>query len=304
MIRYGQYSHTNSHCNHFLSPLAHFWFFVRPYTAAGLVAKRPHTPDSQGFTGGGFAGAGPLARGETPSQICAPFLYVWLSECLAHMIAFRHEPYATGRLRRARARARMAETETEVEMGRQLGASGRAPKELIAELEGELDFSDLDLLATEKGTEAPKIVKLRERHHALARHLAEGKTQNEAALLTRYDPSRVSVLLGDPAFNDLVAHYREQVNREYVDFQRKLAELGVDAAHVLQERIEEKPEEISDALLLRLVEVSADRTGHGPSSKTEVNVKVGIAARLSEARERSLAAMRDVTPKEIDDGHL
>ena len=47
--------------------------------------------------------------------------------------------------------------------------------------------------------------------------------------------------------------------------------------------------------------LSADRTGFGPSQKTEVNVKVGLADRLAQARERILLA-RDVTPRdEVDE---
>lgn len=177
-----------------------------------------------------------------------------------------------------------------------LRTSGRAKAELFAEIEDVISDADVASLQEERGVTAPQIVKLRERHHALARLIAEGKKPGEAALIARYSQSRVSILMNDPAFLELITHYKEVVNREFVDFQRKLAELGVDAATVLQERLEDAPDDMSDALLLRLVEVSADRTGHGPSSKTEVNVRIGLAERLQQARARSEAAMRDITP--------
>lgn len=177
-----------------------------------------------------------------------------------------------------------------------LRTSGRAKADLFAEIEDAISDADVASLQEERGVTAPQIVKLRERHHALARLIAEGKKPGEAALIARYSQSRVSILMNDPAFLELITHYKEEVNREFVDFQRKLAELGVDAATVLQERLEDAPDDMSDALLLRLVEVSADRTGHGPSSKTEVNVRVGLAERLQQARVRSEAAMRDITP--------
>lgn len=177
-----------------------------------------------------------------------------------------------------------------------LRTSGRAKADLFAEIEDVISDADVASLQEERGVTAPQIVKLRERHHALARLIAEGKKPGEAALIARYSQSRVSILMNDPAFLELITHYKEVVNREFVDFQRKLAELGVDAATVLQERLEDAPDDMSDALLLRLVEVSADRTGHGPSSKTEVNVRIGLAERLQQARARSEAAMRDITP--------
>lgn len=180
-----------------------------------------------------------------------------------------------------------------------LRTSGRAKAELFAEIEDAISDADVASLQEERGVTAPQIVKLRERHHALARLIAEGKKPGEAALIARYSQSRVSILMNDPAFLELIMHYKEVVNREFVDFQRKLAELGVDAATVLQERLEDAPDDLSDALLLRLVEVSADRTGHGPSAKTEVNVRIGLAERLSAARHRQ-AQMRDITPPESD----
>lgn len=180
-----------------------------------------------------------------------------------------------------------------------LRTTGRASKAVSAELERELGLDDVAALLEEKGVQAPQIKEFRERHHALARHIAEGKRPGEAAILCRYSQSRMSVLLADPAFMELVAHYREIVNEEFVDFQSKLAELALDGALILQSRMEEKPDDMSDALLLQIVQVGADRTGHGPSQKIEHNHKIGLAERLMSANARAQKA-RDVTPKEIE----
>lgn len=182
-------------------------------------------------------------------------------------------------------------------MGLGLRTTGRASKALSAEVERDLDMDDVASLLEEKGVQAPQIVHIRERHHALARHIAEGKKPGEAAILCRYSQSRMSILLGDPAFTELVAHYRTIVDEQFVDFQAKLAELAIDASGVLQDRLEQNPDEISDALLLRIIEVGADRTGHGPSQKTEVNMKIGIAERLASAVRRQ-GALVDITPME------
>lgn len=180
-----------------------------------------------------------------------------------------------------------------------LRTTGRAAKPITAEFERELDFEDVNALLAEKGVQAPQIKEFRERHHALARLIAEGKRPGEAAIICRYSQSRMSVLLADPAFMELVAHYRELVNEEFVDFQAKLSELALDAALILQSRMEERPDELSDALVLQIVQVGADRTGHGPSQKVEHNHKIGLADRLMSAKDRVERA-RDVTPKEIE----
>jgi hypothetical protein len=136
---------------------------------------------------------------------------------------------------------------------------------------------------------------LRERHHALARDIAAGKRPGQAALMHRYTRERVTQLMQDPAFLELIEHYRGLVNEEFVDFQKKLAELALDAAHIMQSRMEDKPDELSDALVLQIIQVGADRTGHGPSQKSEVNIKVGMADRLMSAQQRASLA-RDITP--------
>ena len=183
-------------------------------------------------------------------------------------------------------------------MGLGLRTTGRAAKVLSAEVERDLDNLDVASLLEERGTKAPQVITLRERHHALARLIAEGKSASDAAILCRYTQSRVSILQDDPAFQELIAHYRDIVNHEFVDFQQKLAGLAIDAASILQERLEDKPEDISDAMLLQVITVGADRTGHGPSQKSEVNIKVGLAGRLAAATQR--IAMKDITPEDSE----
>jgi hypothetical protein len=50
---------------------------------------------------------------------------------------------------------------------------GRAARPPVATLGRELTPADIALLETERGTKAPRIAKLRESHHALARALPE-----------------------------------------------------------------------------------------------------------------------------------
>lgn len=181
-----------------------------------------------------------------------------------------------------------------------LRTTGRAAKAISAEVERELDMDDVASLLGERGVQAPQIKEFRERHHALARLIAEGKRPGEAALICRYSQSRMSVLLADPAFKELVAHYQELVNEEFVDFQAKLAELALDAASILQSRMEDRPDDLSDALVLQIVQVGADRTGHGPSQKVEHNHKIGLADRLMSANAR-IANAKNITPKENEE---
>lgn len=179
---------------------------------------------------------------------------------------------------------------------------GRAAVPLTAEVGRPLAESDLLLLETERGVQAKPLTQLRAKHHALARALASGMSEGQAALTAGYSLSRVSVLKDDPAFQQLMAFYRRDQQEAYRDFHERLADIGTDAVDILHERLEEDPGEFSNTFLLELVTKTADRTGYGPSSKTtNVNVNIGVAQRLEAARKRRLSVMRDTEDAEILD---
>lgn len=153
----------------------------------------------------------------------------------------------------------------------------------------ELDDCDVALMAEEKGSKAPALKRLSERHHALARCLAGGMAEAEAAITCGYVLSRVSILKADPAFQELLTFYRADVESKYLDMHGVLAGLSLDAAMELRERLEEDAQadekKIGVGQLIELTKLGADRTGFGPQS-SQVNVNVDLAGRLQAARER------------------
>jgi hypothetical protein len=167
---------------------------------------------------------------------------------------------------------------------------GRAPRPVSAAVVRELDVTDLVLLGEEKGSKPNAIKRITERHHALARILANGTMQDgEAATLCGYTLNRVSILRSDPAFKELLEFYRDNAERPYRDLHVRLSGLATDAAEELSNRLEEEPEKITIGQLVELTKMGADRTGMGPSS-TNMNVNIDLAGRLAEARKR--VAMR------------
>lgn len=176
-----------------------------------------------------------------------------------------------------------------------LRISGRASSPLTHSINRELTEEDFELLSAPRQSEAPPIKKLRERHHALARILASGVSHSEASLICNYSISRISILLDDPSFKELIHLYRETTAEKYFDGHKAMAELHLDSIEELRERLEDDPENFSNGQLMELAKLTADRTGLGPSTKTEVDVKVGLADRMAAGRKR-VAAMRDITP--------
>lgn len=150
----------------------------------------------------------------------------------------------------------------------------------------ELRREDFELLQSARGVEAKPIAKLRARHHTLARLLAQGTSVPDCQAITGYAQSRISILQGDPTFQELVRFYEGQVMEAYLDTHAKLGELTSDALDLIRERIEDEPDSVTMAQAIELVKLGADRTGHGPSSTQNTNINVNFAARLEEARKR------------------
>lgn len=177
--------------------------------------------------------------------------------------------------------------------------TGRAPKPLAAVEVRELQPSDFALLATERGIEPAPLKRLGERHHALARLLAQGVSPGEASVVTGLSGSRISILKADPTFAELVSFYRDKVDEQYVDMHATLAGLSLDAAVRLRERLEDDDEDkLSIGQLIEITKLGADRTGFGPKSESTVNVNIGLAEKMQQARERAEARRRaiDITP--------
>lgn len=194
-------------------------------------------------------------------------------------------------------------TNLHAELG--LRTVGRKPK-LVFELDHELTEEDLRRVAQapEGDTKAPEVKKMRRRHHALAKLLAQGVKPGDAGLITGFSASRVSVLQGDPSFKDLIAIYSRDIDAKAQELHDKLFDLAVDAADELADRIENGEEELSIGQLLEIAKFGADRTGHGPSSNSTVNVNIGIGEKMAAARERVERArqsrMIDITPEDDD----
>jgi len=163
-----------------------------------------------------------------------------------------------------------------IALGSARGArGGKAPVGAVAVRE--LNEADLDLLAGSVGSQITPLAKLRESHHQLARLLAKGTAQVEAAAITGYSQSRISILKHDPSFQELMEYYRGQVEEIFVDANKRLATLGISVIDELQERLEEAPQDFKPRELMELAELCLDRSltkGQGPGSAAPVSVNV------------------------------
>jgi hypothetical protein len=126
----------------------------------------------------------------------------------------------------------------------------------------------------------PRIKTLRYNHHLLAKAVASGKSLLECSNLCGLTVARISDLKNDPAFQELVSFYAEELNEVYVDVHQRMAALGTSVLEELQERFESEPEKFSKRELMDLFTTMADRsiaTAKGGPSPQAANLSVGGA---------------------------
>ncbi len=156
-------------------------------------------------------------------------------------------------------------------------ARGKKAMPLSMEFERELGPSDVPLILEPppQGAFTPPLARIRNSHHMLARLLAEGKSGQEASLVTGYAPSRISILQNDPAFSELVVYYKGQVEAKYLDVHERLAMLGLSTLDELQARLEEDPDSFKNRELMELAEFALDRSVTKDARKAGANAGAG-----------------------------
>lgn len=166
-----------------------------------------------------------------------------------------------------------------------------AKKSPIVEMDILRELDEKDIMLVQSGACPPKntssiTVKMRDRHHWIARLVAQGNDKVEISALTGMSLSRLDILADDPAFLELVSHYRAESKEYYIDTLKRISHLAGHAVEELQERLENSPEEFSIKDLMKLSTDLLDRTGFGPQQKLQV-ATVDIVAYLKELKARN-----------------
>lgn len=153
-----------------------------------------------------------------------------------------------------------------------LGPEGRSRGPPEAHYSRDLTEADLSALDLPRGVAPRSLVRIHSSHHALAKCLAAGMRPAQAALVTGYSNNRISSLQRDPLFVQLVAEYRLEEESVMADLAVRMRGLSHDAIELLHDKLLERPEDFSPAMLLDIVKATADRTGYGTNSNVNLNV--------------------------------
>ena len=136
------------------------------------------------------------------------------------------------------------------------------------------------------------IERFREGHHAVARMIAAGMTPSMVRQRTGYSTRRLTLLMGDSAFNDLIAHYAKRLHAQW-DVEDDIYATMMTANRIRAEftvtehmdRAEDSGELIPLAMADKISQSRADRQGYGKHSTITHNHD--FAAALDRAIERS-----------------
>lgn len=157
--------------------------------------------------------------------------------------------------------------------------------------------ADLELLR--QPSARSRIAKLRDSHHIMARLFVSGLTNAEVAAETGYTISRVSVLRGSPAMEELVAKYRADDHDEWRKQRDATYEymhrIRVKGLRIIEDALED--EEVKPEFALKVFDSMADRTEYHRKS-TKENINIDFAARLEVAIARSV---RVIDANRLDD---
>lgn len=161
---------------------------------------------------------------------------------------------------------------------------------------------DMEMLAqaTPGSRTTSSIARLRASHHNIARLIAWGMSNKQAAAYTGYTPERVGQLVGAPAMQELIASYKEKIEpkqEEAIDTFLLLKAQNMIAAerHIADQfdALDEAGELMPVKTALAVSADGADRLGY--AKRTQVTVNHEFANALDKAIARSKKVI-DATP--------
>lgn len=165
-----------------------------------------------------------------------------------------------------------------------------------------------EALTREEGIEAAPLGRIKAQHKRLAMAIAQGVPHGRAAMLNGFSVSRVSILMGDDTFRDLVERMRHDIDagvmEEVLEIKKNSLNLAHDIIELITERVHESPDDVSTDEARKIFETVADRTGFGPKRTEEKNVNVNIGSRLEDARRRVEEARKQALDDNTIEGEI
>lgn len=131
---------------------------------------------------------------------------------------------------------------------------------------------------------------IRARHHAIARSIVAGLSDQEIISAHKTSAANLTILRQSPAFQDLLSVYLEGALEETLNMRARIMAAASDALDELHARIvEEDGPAIPTATLLKATTDLLDRAGHSPINRLHVKQERGLSPSTIEALKAELA---------------
>lgn len=152
-----------------------------------------------------------------------------------------------------------------------------------------MEKSDIETLR--QPSARPRLQNIRDLHHTIARLIVSGLTLTEIAAEVGYTVSRVSVIKGSPAMEELISRYRGQVDeawrRRWDADQEAMTSVRRKSLRIIEDALDDHEENpVPLAIALKAYDSTADRSGFHRKTAKE-NININFAASLEEAISRS-----------------
>lgn len=186
-------------------------------------------------------------------------------------------------------------------------ARGSRKKSAPIQMSVSRELTKADLMALVDNAESPQqtqngggILKIRNAHHQLARHLALGTKLAEISALTGYSPPYISNLKNDPAFQELLQYYESQREAIFVDTAERAKAVSIAALEELQERIDTQPESFKHRELMELAALAPGVGGNSQKGSPQSAAGGGDITITFVTPEPIAPKMIDISPREED----
>ena len=144
-----------------------------------------------------------------------------------------------------------------------------------------------DLACLKQARTIPRVKSFRDSHHRVARLIALGYRNEEVLRITGFSATRLATLKQDPAFQELIAQYREkafEADRAEIDEMQETSRSNMLRAERQLEEHFDKADEEGELLpvktLLAITSDRADRFGYPKKKEINSNYTVDFAKRI------------------------
>ncbi len=114
---------------------------------------------------------------------------------------------------------------------------------IVIDIERPLTAEDISVIENRPELDSQQSIRrIGHQHHRLAMLIVKGEAPAAISAITGYSTQYISMVQRDPAFAELIEHYKANREAAFVDLMERMKVLGLMALEELQQRLSDDPE--------------------------------------------------------------